>query len=239
MRKQGPIRDTRAEPENDTPLMSAAGFDHPSVIRTLLSLGADIDAVQKSGRTAVEAAAYTGNLDATRTLIEEGAHLDTMDNDGYTALRCSLEGTASGSGLGLAANPHSSHHLLWPLIGTTALHLAVRHGYLDVAERLMRNGADLHACDIDGDPPLQWAVQIGHAKMIRRLLDHGADVNKRNEKTGKTVLRWAVKCGHAAVTELLLGCGADASLLDLSVLKKLEETGEEDFEACQSIGRNL
>ena len=226
--------DTRAEPEYDTPLMTAAAFDNASMILTLLNHGADIDAVQRNGRTAVEAAAYFGNLDATRTLTDKGAYLDTMDNDGYTALRCSLEGKHPEIALALLQH-RVRVNTSYPPHGDTALHLAVRHEYLEIAKQLISKGADLHACDIDGDPPLQWAVQMGHKELVKCLLRHGADVNKRNEKTGETVLKWAVKCGHEAVTELLLGCGADASLLDLSTMKKLEQTGEEEFETCKAL----
>lgn len=226
--------DTRAEPEYETPLMTAAAFDHTTTIWTLLSHGADIDAVQRSGRTAVQVAAYFGNLDATRTLIDKGAYLDVMDNDGYTALRCSLEWKHPEVAMALLQNRVRISTLYGPH-SDTALHLAVRHEYLEVAEQLISKGADLHACDIDGDPPLQWAVQKGYEKMVKCLLRHGAEVNKRNQKSGETVLKWAVECGHVAVTELLLGCGADASLLDLSTMEKLEEAGEEEFETCKAL----
>ena len=225
---------TRAEPEDDTPLISAATSGNPSTILTLLHHGAEMDAVQRSGRTAVLAAAYFGDLDATRTLINEGASLDIMDSDGYTALRCAIQWGHPEVALALLqtrirVNTSYTAH------GDTALHMAVSRGYLEVAEQLMHQGADLHACDIDGDPPLQWAVEKGNEKMVKSLLRHGADVNKLNAKTGETVLQWAVVCGHVAVTELLLRCGADASLVDLSLAERREDAGEEGFETCKVL----
>lgn len=226
--------DTRGDPEQETPLMTAAVQDNNIMVQTLLDLGADVDATQRHGRTATLAAAYYGNLEALQALIAGGANLDMMDHKGYTPLRCAIDWKHPKAALVLLEQrvrvntPFAPHN-------DTALHLAVRHDYLKVVKKLLSKGVDVEACDADGDRPLQWAVQLGKVKMVKCLLRHGAKVRERNSDTGETVLHWAVKCGHVAVTELLLSCGSDASLVNRSIIQKLDEVDDEDFETCMIL----
>lgn len=99
----------------------------------------------------------------------------------------------------------------------------------------MAKGADINACDSDGDTPLQWAVESGHTELTKILLRHGAQINKRNEKTGEVVLHWAVKCGHVSMTDLLLANKADTSLIDLDEVQKQQSADEEEFETCKIL----
>ncbi len=113
------------------------------MIWTLLQHGAEIDAIQESGRAAIHAAAYFGNLYATRTFVHNGAALHIMDHDGYTAVRCSLYWEHPEVALTLLqtrvrVNTQYAPH------GNTALHLAVGREDLKVAEQFISKGTDLH-----------------------------------------------------------------------------------------------
>ena len=59
----------------------------PEVIRMLLGAGADIEAKESHGGTALMAAAWIGHLPAVETLLEAGADVNVRDNYGDTALR--------------------------------------------------------------------------------------------------------------------------------------------------------
>ena len=59
--------------------------------------------------------------------------------------------------------------------GTTALHAAVHADHLEIADLLLRGGANAGARDRYGVTPLYLACLNGNAEMIRRLLDAGAD----------------------------------------------------------------
>ncbi len=69
-----------------TALMAPEGAD-PAIMRMLLGAGADIDAKDNGGLTALIGAAWNGYLPAVETLLEAGADVNVRDNDGYTALR--------------------------------------------------------------------------------------------------------------------------------------------------------
>jgi ankyrin repeat protein len=83
-----------------TPLMAAAGVNwvvaqtytespHASLdaIALCLALGADVNAVNSMGLTAVLGAANRGANDFIRLLVANGAHVDVVDQEGRSALR--------------------------------------------------------------------------------------------------------------------------------------------------------
>lgn len=217
-----------------TPLMNAATTDKAQVARVLLDAGAEIDRIHYTGITAVQIAAFTGSLNILRVLISEGANLDHVDNRGFTPLRAALVGQHPEAAMILLKQRIKANRAYGEK-KSTALHLAVSAGYLDVVEALIGKGVDIDACDADGDTPLQWAVEKGSLEIVNSLLRNGAQINKRNESTGEVVLHWAVKCGHVGITELLLARRADPSLIDLDVIQIHKSADEEQVETCKAL----
>jgi ankyrin repeat protein len=99
-----------ALPNGTTPLMVASGLTHVQgprarrgdvsqfynnwneedsleSARFLLGLGADVNAANQSGQTALHSAAYMGGLSVVRFLVERGARLDVQDAQGQTPFR--------------------------------------------------------------------------------------------------------------------------------------------------------
>lgn len=68
-----------------TPLFLAAGEGRLDAVRYLLDQGADVNAHDQRGRTALTEAAFYGNAAVIKELILRGADLNALSNDG-TAL---------------------------------------------------------------------------------------------------------------------------------------------------------
>lgn len=68
------------------PLAAAAGEGHPRTARALVEAGAELDALDRRGTTALIAAARRGRPETVRVLLELGAKVDRRDRDGRTAL---------------------------------------------------------------------------------------------------------------------------------------------------------
>jgi len=67
-------------------MMRAALIGHTSAVKSFLDLGADINFVDKTGRTTLIEAVFGGHLDTVQELLDRGANVNAQDADGWTAL---------------------------------------------------------------------------------------------------------------------------------------------------------
>jgi ankyrin repeat protein len=97
--------------------------------------------------------------------------------------------------------------------GTPALHWFVRVNDLEMAQLLVRAGADVRMADRYGVTPLFVACANGNDAMIRMLLDSGADPNSV-DPTGETALMIAARTGDLDSVRSLLDRGAAVDAAD-------------------------
>ena len=71
--------------------------------------------------------------------------------------------------------------------GMAPLHTGAAFGYTNIAELLLKSGADVKARDKNGDTPLHLAVRNGRRELAELLLANKADPNERNN-AGQTPL---------------------------------------------------
>ena len=69
-----------------------------------------------------------------------------------------------------------------PVFGITPLVWAALAGRVEVSDRLLRNGADVHGRGKDGGTPLHAAAFLGRAEVAELLLRHGADPAAENHR---------------------------------------------------------
>jgi ankyrin repeat protein len=82
---------------------------------------------------------------------------------------------------------------------------------VNLATRLLDQGASVDARDRIGARPLSRAAKSGHLGMVDLLLARGAATNAR-DLNGATALYYAAERGHASVVQRLIERGADISL---------------------------
>lgn len=87
----------------------------------------------------------------------------------------------------------------------TALTLACCGGFTEVADFLIKAGADI---ELGASTPLMEAAQEGHLDLVKYLLENNANVHATTQ-TGDTALTYACENGHTDVADLLLQYGAD------------------------------
>ena len=105
--------------------------------------------------------------------------------------------------------------------GEMPLLKAIEIGNLNIAEMLLKQGADVHSGQ-NGTLPLHMAAYHRSTSMVNLLLQHGAPVNARDGSSGATALHDACQgCGCAAhrtqsvvVLEQLLQGGIDVNAVD-------------------------
>jgi ankyrin repeat protein len=94
--------------------------------------------------------------------------------------------------------------------GTTALHWAVHHDDVALAERLVRAGANVNAKNDYGATPMSEAAVAGNIAMLELLLKAGADVESPNAD-GQTALMVVARSGRIDAARLLLKYKANAN----------------------------
>ncbi len=97
--------------------------------------------------------------------------------------------------------------------GATPLHLAARDGRRDIADTLLRAGANARAADARGATALHWGC--GSSEIASILASAGADPNAR-DVAGRSPLHWAANIGSAEGVDALAKHGSDVNAADLA-----------------------
>ncbi|XP_008570681.1 PREDICTED: ankyrin repeat domain-containing protein 17 isoform X3 [Galeopterus variegatus] len=190
--------------EMHTALMEACMDGHVEVARLLLDSGAQVNMPADSFESPLTLAACGGHVELAALLIERGASLEEVNDEGYTPLmEAAREGHEEmvalllGQGANINAQTEETQE--------TALTLACCGGFLEVADFLIKAGADI---ELGCSTPLMEAAQEGHLELVKYLLAAGANVHATTA-TGDTALTYACENGHTDVADVLLQSGAD------------------------------
>lgn len=90
---------------------------------------------------------------------------------------------------------------------------AARDGDDEDVKRLLKEGANIEARDLDRFTPLMWASTQGHDEVVKTLLEHNADVNATSTQ-GYSALSESSFAGHASVVVILIEAGAHINQQD-------------------------
>ncbi len=202
-------------------LIAAAGLGDSIAVEALLNDGADANARDKLGQTALMAAALNGRLRVVEALLKrrkpwwnlfaKGAQVNARRNDGRSALMfasadCHLDVVKVLLDRGAKVNIKDTG-------GYTALVLAAppRKGSREVVKLLIDKGADVNATPRDGWSALMWASQSGHLDIVQALLAKGARATATEQVDGRTALMYASDEGHIEVVKSLLNAETNVS----------------------------
>ena len=160
----------------DSPVADAARAGDRDAVRTLLKDGADVNAPQGDGMTALHWAAERGDLDLTNILIYGGANVGAVTRIGqYTPLHVAARAGNAAVVKALVAAKADVAAKASPS-GVLPLHLAATAGDLDAISTLLDHKADVNATENEwGQTPLMFAAAADRTAAVKLLLQRGAD----------------------------------------------------------------
>src|SRR6266513_227582 len=151
----------------DGKLLEAAKARNTAEVQKLLGEGADANAKDNAGWTALIWAAYFGRTDTVRALLVKGADVNAKGDSGKTVLMsAAVRGHADTVRAllekGADVNAKSK-------AGRTALMSAADLGHLDTVRALLEQGADVDAKDKKGDTALRLAEKYKYSRIVALL----------------------------------------------------------------------
>jgi len=187
-------------------LADAVERREPTMVRTLLKGGADVNAPQIDGTSALHWAAYHDDAETAALLVKAGANVNAANRYGVPplALACA-NGTAAVVRLLLEAGADANATVKG---GETVLMMAARSGNVEAVKALLVRGASHGARERRGQTALMWAAAEGHTAVVRALMEAGADINATLD-SGFTPFFFAVREGRIDAARALLEAGID------------------------------
>lgn len=188
-------------------VLTAHVVDNPhdclAMVKILLENGADVNAHNNQGTTALTYAAVKGKAEVVEALLIAGANPNARDNDTETVLMwaAAVGHTSIIQRLlqaGAEVNSQTDN-------GGTALRWAVKYGHLKTVRALLVAGADANAPNVIGA-----AIFGHHYQILEMLIKYGVDFNQKIIEgiDSYKALAYAKKLGNRDMMLLLKQAGA-------------------------------
>jgi len=191
-------------------LNRAAEIGRKDAIKVLIERGADVDARDSDGDTALMKAAVTGRDEIVVLLLANGADINARDPYGWTPLTI-LAGTDPKAKTVNLLLDHKADINATDNQGLTPLMVASWVGNDEVIALLLARGTNVNARDNEGNTALIMASRDdakGTKKTIELLVKGGVDINAKN-KDGVSAIETASTAGKKDIVELLRAHGAN------------------------------
>ncbi len=222
-------------------LLETAGKGNMQAVQSLVSKGADVNARDERGETALLRATVMKNTEIVRLLLEN-ENLDSKQK--YAAIiwaeRCRHTEAArllTEAGVkmtdasltdrlfyaAIKGDVPQVRHLLdkgvnvdvkVSIDNSTASIMAAEKGHNEVVTLLLEKGADINTINVFGGTALHGALSGRDPVLAQLLIERGADVTTKHRGTNCTVLMAAAGGGYADVVSSMLEKGVDVNVED-------------------------
>lgn len=213
----------------------AVNFGYLEVVRILVDLGADLNAISDEYHvTSIFKAIEMGHLEVAKYLFEHGARIDFTNAHGETPLHIACDGYQEAAVKWLISKGADVHAKTE--IEETPAFRVYQGDYSAVASStilhiLLEAGADVLVKNQIGYSLLHQICYAGDYYAALEVLKRGADVGSCTDE-GRTPLHFAAESGRIEVTKLLIQHGANVNALDFegkTPLKYAELNSHEDL----------
>ena len=208
----------------DQQLIRAASQADVGAVREAIKDGAQVNAVDEQGNTALLVAAREGDLETARTLLRAGADVDGRAGPLTPLGQAALRGHSHMVRLLLRAGAQVD---ATGLNEHTPLMNAVKLNHPEVVSLLLKAGANTQVKDRTGAGLLLVAINDNLPRVLAVLLNQGLDPNQP-DADGLTPLYWANQLKRETLAAQLVQAGAQADR-PRQVLRASRPYPKEDF----------
>lgn len=192
-----------------TPLVAAAQKGRTEAVALLIEQGADLNAADSEGWTAVMHATYKQRTEVLKLLLQAHASPAVIGaDDGMTPLHLAAMGARVELAVALLSVPlPASAREAKNELGRTALHLAAKNGRNATLKAILKAKGRIDALDNEGRTPFLLAASSGMCESLRILIEARADLNGK-DRDGLSAERLAVLSQHQDAYEVLVQAAA-------------------------------
>ena len=192
---------------------------YPEILAMLIEAGANIDAVDSNGQTALHRACDYTRRDKILPLLQMGAEVNGINKYGQRPIDELVDNYSYRNEdmpevidalLRAGADPGISPS---PLVQRAPLHVAVDAGHVQSTKLLLQKGASVDVTERSSieHTPLHLAAEGGHRTVGELLITHGANAEK-TDTNGHNALHLAARGGHEGFINLML----DKTAIDIN-----------------------
>lgn len=193
----------------ESKLADAAEKRDRNALKSLLQQGANVQASQADGMTALHWSAYHDDLEMARRLVALGASASVTNRYGVSPLALACE-NGSGAMVTLLLE-HGADPNAVLRGGETALMTASRTGKPEAVRALLKSGAEVNARERSGQTALMWAAAEGNVEVVEALMRAKADIRASVPVSGFNAFFFAARQGHLEVVRALMKAGIDVN----------------------------
>ena len=187
-----------------TALMIASAKGDIKCVRTLLELGANVNA-QCDGYSALMKACVGHHSDIAKVVLANGADVNAQRNNGDTSLVFAVRGGFDDLVEMLKKSGAKGEARQIKL--TEALVAAAVSQELNAIDAVIARGAHIDWANPAGYTALMFAAASGRVRNVQRLIELGAKVNVKSN-AGETAIDLANRSGHTRIVKMLNKAGA-------------------------------
>ena len=228
--------------KGETPLMYAIKGEHVSMVRLLIQQCSQVNTKNYNNETTLHLAVEKGNLEIVDFLYSNLSHFPNHPNcNGLTPL--------------LLACKNNFHEIVDLIIdkiddlstinlrdkeyGKSALHWAVKHGNIELIEKLLYLGADPNLQDFNSETPFLLAVKYFlPSQIVETFLRCDSNVEAK-DLMNKTALHYAVINSHLEIIPMLVSEGCNLNAKCSSGMTPLMISSFKNQQYCTDLLLNL